>query len=133
MSRNYPGDWPPRDRDTFGGYPDFDRYGRFRDEPEAPSEPTHEELVRLLGAEPVKNGPTRANHLAYCKQRALEYAPANQPGDAGLAMSSLLQDLGEDERTSDAAEIIPNLMLPLAMTGEFTTPGKLHKWILGFG
>ncbi len=111
----------------------FSRYGRFRDEPAAaPRELTHEELVRLLGAEPVKNGPTAANHLAYCKQRALEYAPESQPGDAGLAMSSLLQDFADDERTKDSTSVVQHLMLPLAMIGEFTNPGKLRKWILDF-
>ena len=32
---------------------------------------------------------TRAEHMAWCKERALEYADS---GDAGLAMSSLIQD-----------------------------------------
>jgi hypothetical protein len=120
-------------------YPHFGRYPtRFGDEeywqpePEAPKELTREELVKLLGAEPVRNGPTGANHMAYCKQRALEYAPEGQPGDAGLAMSSLMEDFIADPRTADSASVIQHLMLPLAMTGEFGRPGKLRKFILDF-
>ena len=35
---------------------------------------------------------TRAEHMAWAKERALEYAPADGPGDAGAAMSSLISD-----------------------------------------
>jgi hypothetical protein len=70
--------------------------------------------------------------MAWCKQRALAYAPEGQPGDAGLAMSSLLQDFIEDPRTADSAGVIQELMLPLALIGEFTNPGKLRKFILDF-
>jgi hypothetical protein len=116
---------------TYGDYPGH----YFRDEPvprEAPRKLTHEELVKLLGAEPVRNGPDGANHMAYCKQRALEYAPEGQPGDAGLAMNSLIEDFTADPRTAGSADVIQHLMLPLAMIGEFTTPGKLRKFILDF-
>lgn len=125
----YPGDWPPRRRTTFGGQPRFDRYGRFRDEPPRPD--PREATAEELGAEPVRNGPEKANHLAYCKQHALGEVP-----DAGNVLSSLMQDFGEDPRTQDYQDVLQHLMLPLILIGEYDGPGgpdKLRKFILDFG
>ena len=120
------GDWPPRDRDTFGGYPDFDRYGRFRDEPPQPD--PKQATTEELGAEPVMNGPERVNHLAWAKQRALAQIP-----DIGQVMSSLMQDLADDERTADSVDILRELIFPLAMTGAYGSPAEQRKMILDFG
>ncbi len=70
----------------------------------------------------------RAEHLAWCKERALEYA---DKGDVGSAMSSLMQDLALHPETAASAEIIPALMMPLAMAGHLP-PGTCRKFIEGF-
>jgi hypothetical protein len=75
---------------------------------------------------------TRAEHLAWAKERALEYAPADGPGDAGLAMSSLIQDLSAHPETASSADLVTGLMMPLTLIGEFTRPGELRKFIEGF-
>lgn len=72
---------------------------------------------------------TRAEHLAWCKERALEYADT---GDAGLAMSSLMQDLALHPETRESCGVVAELMMPLAMIGEFEKPGELRKFIEGF-
>jgi hypothetical protein len=71
----------------------------------------------------------RAEHLKWCKDRALEYA---DKGDAGGAMSSLIQDLGLHPETARSAEIVPALMMPLVVTGHMSQPGELRKFIEGF-
>lgn len=73
---------------------------------------------------------TRAEHLQWAKDRALEYA---DQGDTGSAMSSLMQDLALHPETASSAAIVPDLMMPLAMMGEFEKPGELRKFIEGFG
>lgn len=70
----------------------------------------------------------RAEHLAWCKERALEYADA---GDAGSAMSSLMQDLALHPETARSAEIVPALMMPLVLGGHMQG-GELRKFIEGF-
>jgi hypothetical protein len=72
---------------------------------------------------------TRAEHLAWAKQRALEYA---DQGDTGSAMSSLTQDLALHPETKESCSVVAELMMPLAMTGEFEKPGELRKFIEGF-
>jgi hypothetical protein len=72
---------------------------------------------------------TRAGHLAWCKQRAIEYA---DQGDAASAIASLASDLSKDPRTASSADIVRGLMMPLLLTGEFDRPGKLREFIEGF-
>jgi hypothetical protein len=72
---------------------------------------------------------TRAEHLRWAKDRALEYA---DQGDTGSAMSSLMQDLSLHTETAASAAIVPELMMPLTMMGEFEKPGELRKFIEGF-
>lgn len=69
---------------------------------------------------------TRAEHLAWCKERALECP------DAGTAMSSLIQDLGAHPETAESVGIVIDLMMPLAMMGDFERPGELRRFIEGF-
>ena len=71
---------------------------------------------------------TRAEHLQWAKDRALEYA---DQGDTGNAMASLQSDLGKHPDTASAS-IVTELMMPLAMIGEFERPGELRKFIEGF-
>jgi hypothetical protein len=70
---------------------------------------------------------SRAEHLAWCKQRALECADR---GEVAYAMSSLISDLGKHPETAGHSGI--ELMTMLAMTGEFERPGELRKFIEGF-
>ncbi len=72
---------------------------------------------------------TRAEHLQWAKDRALEYA---DQGDTGNAMASLQSDLGKHPDTAASASIVMELMMPLAMIGEFERPGELRKFIEGF-
>jgi hypothetical protein len=72
---------------------------------------------------------TRVEHMAWAKERALEYAPTDGPGDAGLAMSSLIQDLSAHPETAASADVVTGLMMPLAMIGDFERPGALRKFI----
>ena len=73
---------------------------------------------------------TRAEHLQWCKERALEYADR---GDTGNAIASLQSDLAKHPDTAASASIVTELMMPLAMIGEFDRPGELRKFIEGFG
>ena len=72
---------------------------------------------------------TRAEHLKWAKDRALEYA---DKGDTGGAIASLMSDLGKHSETAPSREIVANLMTPLAMMGKFDQPGELRKFIKGF-
>lgn len=74
-------------------------------------------------------GDDGAAHLAWCKERALEYADR---GDVGGAIASLIQDLGLRPETADLMPVVVDLMMPLAMIGEFSQPGKLRDFIEGF-
>ena len=70
--------------------------------------------------------------MKWAKDRALEYAPPGECGDAGLAMSSLIQDFGQHPETASNAGVVAELMMPLAMMGDFNRPGALRKFIEGF-
>ena len=72
---------------------------------------------------------TRAEHLQWAKDRALEYADR---GDTGTAIASLQSDLGKHPDTAASASIVAELMMPLAMIGKFERPGELRKFIEGF-
>jgi len=72
---------------------------------------------------------TRAEHLRWAKDRALEYADR---GETGNAISSLMSDLGKHPETSTSCDVVVNLMMPLAMIGEFERPGELRRFIEGF-
>jgi thiamine biosynthesis protein ThiC len=72
---------------------------------------------------------TRAEHLAWCKQRAIEYA---DQGDVASAIASLASDLSKDPRTASSADIVQGLMMPLLLAGEFERPGRLREFIEGF-
>jgi hypothetical protein len=78
---------------------------------------------------PETNTTGRAQHLAWSKERALEYADR---GDTPSAMSSLIQDLGRHPETASSVDVITGLMMPLAMIGEFEKPGELRRFIEGF-
>jgi hypothetical protein len=70
---------------------------------------------------------TRAEHLAWCKQRALEYADR---GDVTNAIASMASDLGKHPETENHGAM--ELMMMMAMVGKFDRPGELRKFIEGF-
>jgi len=72
---------------------------------------------------------TRAEHLRWAKDRALEYADR---GEMGSAISSLMQDLAAHPETGASCDVVINLMMPLAMIGDFDRPGELRRFIEGF-
>lgn len=70
---------------------------------------------------------TRAEHLAWCKQRALEYA---DQGDVGGAVASMTSDLGKHPDAAGHSGIM--LLTMQAMAGHFDRPGELRRTIEGF-
>lgn len=70
---------------------------------------------------------TRAEHLAWCKQRALEYADR---GDTANAIASLSWDLSKHPETKNHGDM--QLMMMMAISGQFDRPGELRKFIEGF-
>jgi len=70
---------------------------------------------------------TRAEHLAWCKQRALEYCDA---GDIAQAFTSMASDMQKnDETRSDAAFL---LGITLMANGDLSTPAEMRRFIEGF-
>ena len=72
---------------------------------------------------------TRDEHLAWCKQRALEYADR---GDVANAIGSLRSDLGKHPATAESVGIVDELMMPLVMGGHLSRPAELRRFIEGF-
>ena len=70
---------------------------------------------------------TRAEHLEWCKQRALEYIDL---GDATQAWASMASDLGKHEETRGHGAIKLGTML--IMAGHLSSAHKMRKFILGF-
>jgi hypothetical protein len=70
---------------------------------------------------------TRAEHLAWCKQRALEYCDA---GDTSQAWASMVSDLRKHPETEKHAAIELGMMM--LMGGHLSTTGEMRKFIEGF-
>ena len=68
---------------------------------------------------------TRAEHLEWCKKRALEYV---DHGDCLNAMTSMLSDLGKHPDTKNSCEIGFMLMMTIAKHDVHAT----RRWITGF-
>lgn len=69
----------------------------------------------------------RAEHLAWCKQRALSYVDR---GDVHNAFASMVSDLTKHPDTADHVGIQLGLMEQLA--GTMTTTEHYRRWIEGF-
>lgn len=69
---------------------------------------------------------TRAEHLAWAKERALEYVDA---GDPVNALASLQSDLRKHPETADHQGLELGAML--AFGGQLTTPAQVREWIEG--
>ncbi len=70
---------------------------------------------------------TRADHLAWCKTRALQYVDAGGTSDA---FASMVSDLRKHPETKDhpGAEF----GLVLMMAGKLSTPQQMREFINGF-
>ncbi len=69
----------------------------------------------------------RAEHLAWAKTRAIQYA--NQ-GDTAGAIASITSDLQSHPETKDHAAL--GLMMMLALNGHLNTPVEVRTFIEGF-
>jgi hypothetical protein len=69
---------------------------------------------------------TREQHVAWCKQRALECV---DQGDTATALASVMSDLTKHEGTADHAAIELGMML--AMSGHLSTEREMRDWIEG--
>jgi len=70
---------------------------------------------------------TRAEHLEWCKKRALEYVDA---GDINQAYASMGSDLRKHEETANHPALEVGIMM--LVTGRIKTPGEMRKFINGF-
>lgn len=69
----------------------------------------------------------RAEHLAWAKARALEYA---DQGDATNALASMGSDLDKHPETKNHSGVQLGVML--AMAGQFRTKADIRRFIEGF-
>jgi hypothetical protein len=70
---------------------------------------------------------SRAEHLAWCKQRALEYVKA---GDLKNAFASFMSDMGKHPETENHLAIEAGMTLLLG--GQLSTAKQMEDWINGF-
>ena len=70
---------------------------------------------------------TRAEHLAWCKERALEYADA---GDATNALASMGSDLNKHPETANHSAMQLGMMLLIG--GHLSSPQEARRFIEGF-
>ena len=69
---------------------------------------------------------TRAEHLAWCKARALEYLPGN-PDEA---FASMMSDLNKHDETRGHSAMELGMMLK--MGGHLSSADETRKFIKGF-
>lgn len=69
---------------------------------------------------------TRAEHLAWCKQRALEYV---EQGDVQNAFASMTSDLQKHPETQ--GHPAPELGMMLLVAGHLSTVTQMREWIEG--
>ena len=70
---------------------------------------------------------TRAEHLAWCKKRALEYC---DNGDASNAWASMASDLSQHDETANHAGLQLGMMM--LMGGHLNSVPEVRKFIEGF-
>lgn len=70
---------------------------------------------------------TREEHMAWCKERALEYVDREEISNAFASMGS---DLNKHPETKDHTGI--ELGVSLLMIGELTSSHEMRKFIEGF-
>jgi len=69
----------------------------------------------------------RAEHLQWCKDRALEYVKI---GDMQQAFASFNSDMSKHPETAGHSALQLGTMLFFA--GHLSSPGEMEKWINGF-
>jgi hypothetical protein len=69
----------------------------------------------------------RAEHLTWCKKRALDYL---KNGDIDGAMGSMLSDMNKHSETAGHSAI--PLMMQLRMMGQLNDVSSMRKFIEGF-
>jgi hypothetical protein len=72
---------------------------------------------------------TREEHLAWCKQRALEYIDRGQVNE-GLA--SMMSDMRKHPETESKSGALDQLTVGLMMIGALSTPDQARKYINGY-
>jgi hypothetical protein len=70
---------------------------------------------------------SRAEHLAWCKQRALEYVDA---GDNQGAFESMASDMRKHPDTANTD--VQVLGMRLLVSGHLDSPTQMRDWINGF-
>jgi hypothetical protein len=70
--------------------------------------------------------PPRAEHLAWCKQRALAYLPS----DPVQAFTSMASDLNKHPDTANHSALELGMMM--LMGGLLKSPAEMRKFIEGF-
>ena len=72
---------------------------------------------------------TRAQHLAWCKERALAYVDR---GDVSDAFDSFCSDVSKHPDTEPIMETIEFVGMPLLMMGLLESPKAMRDHILGY-
>lgn len=70
---------------------------------------------------------TRLQHMAWCKERALQYCDSGKPHEA---LASILSDLRKHPETKNHAGIQLGMML--LMSGNLSTSSIIREFIEGF-
>jgi hypothetical protein len=70
---------------------------------------------------------SRAEHLQWAKERALEYADR---GEVANTINSMTSDLSKHPETRGNPRVLQ--MTQLAAEGQFDQPGELRRFIEGF-
>jgi len=69
---------------------------------------------------------TRAEHLEWCKERALAYLDA---GDLANAVASMTSDMSKHDETKDYPGVLTMLGMIEVMN---SNPDGVRRWIVGF-
>ena len=89
------------------------------------------ENTETVSAQPPRSnaliGSGRAEHLEWCKRRALEYCDA---GDTTQAYTSMASDLGNHPETANHSAIQLGMMM--LMSGCLSTVHEMRQFIMGF-
>jgi hypothetical protein len=75
----------------------------------------------------MSNDTSRAEHLQWCKDRALQYLAIN---DVGGALASMFSDLGKHPETANHPAIRLGAML--MFSGHLSDKDEVRKFIEGF-
>lgn len=73
---------------------------------------------------------TRAEHLKWCKERAIaEFDFSGRPQDA---MASMISDLGKHPGTADSVRLAATLGMQLVANGHMSTRAQVVEFVNGF-